>query len=657
MPKFGKGTKLQKEWGRLNLEEVNPHLRRGRVENHLGKTTPSSPDRDSNFDLPILRSLAPHETSALANYATEAGREIVGTTVTFFLFRTCTVYTLSTASRQRGKEGFESNLMAHSSNIVDHLVVVMWSVVLLISTFVPPQPLSATGDALLMVQTSSPLSHGTASSFLRHEPIVARRGVVSMVVPVYIAESALPEDRGRLVTINNIFITAGQFIASVVCGLFSNVPDGWRYMLGLAAVPAFIQFFGFLGMPETPRWLISKKKYEQARNVLRTIRGEGVCIEEELDKIKSTCMMQESEVMSYEESGSKHSVFKQVFNTSYTRRALFLGCFLQSIQQLSGINTVMYYSASIIQMAGIRDYSLAIWLSAATAGVNFLCTFIGFLLVEQLGRRSLTLWSLGGVVVSLITLGLGFWMMNLDSPVISQSGDSNACSLARTCAECIESTAHCGFCYLDLASGFTNGSCWSEDLITSGTPALMGPCSNQSLMHSNTSLTWAVNWCPSHYSWIAVSALGVYLLFFAPGMGPMPWTINSEIYPTWARSFCNSVATSFNMMFNILISMTFLTLTEVLSKEANMILTNFIPVASTFIVSLRFIVHGSSSYVTMGTKYVCPNTLPYTSRALLFSKAGNGTIQTARQQTARQAIKKYFEGWVGQVADTTWTNC
>nr|CAD7198345.1 unnamed protein product [Timema douglasi] len=338
-----------------------------------------------------------------------------------------------------------------------------------------------------------------------------------MVVPVYIAESALPEDRGRLVTINNIFITAGQFVASIVCGLFSNVPDGWRYMLGLAAVPAFIQFFGFLGMPETPRWLISKKKYEQARNVLCTIRGEGVCIEEELDQIKSTCMMQESEVMNYESSGSKHSVFMQVFNTSYTRRALFLGCFLQSIQQLSGINTVMYYSASIIQMAGIRDYSVAIWLSAATAGVNFLCTFIGLLLVDQLGRRSLTLWSLGGVVVSLITLGLGFWVMNLDSPVISQSGDSNACSLARTCAECIESSAHCGFCYLDLASGFTNGSCWSEDLITRGTPALMGPCSNQSLMHSNTSLTWEVNWCPSHYSWVAVSALGVYLLFFAPG--------------------------------------------------------------------------------------------------------------------------------------------
>nr|CAD7403298.1 unnamed protein product [Timema cristinae] len=546
--------------GKVELEEANPQLRGGRVENHLGKTTPSSPDRDSNLDLPVLSGRAQHDKRVSQLRHRGGYIKIYSEAITLPIIGTIQIriagHWVRVLEGNRCAQGTGFGSVWGVASGVGRANKIGRKPVVLFASFV------FTAGSIVM---------GLASN---KEALLAGRiivgigiGVVSMVVPVYIAESALPEDRGRLVTINNIFITAGQFVASVVCGLFSNVPDGWRYMLGLAAVPAFIQFFGFLGMPETPRWLISKKKYEQARNVLCTIRGEGVCIEEELDQIKSTCVMQEAEVMNYESSGAKHSVFMQVFNTSYTRRALFLGCFLQSIQQLSGINTVMYYSASIIQMAGIRDYSVAIWLSAATAGVNFLCTFIGLLLVDQLGRRSLTLWSLGGVVVSLITLGLGFWVMNLDSPVISQSGDSNACSLARTCAECIESSAHCGFCYLDLASGFTNGSCWSEDLITIGTPVLMGPCGNQSLMHSNTSLTWAVNWCPSHYSWVAVSALGVYLLFFAPGMGPMPWTINSEIYPTWARSFCNSVATSFNWMFNILISMTFLTLTEVLSKQ------------------------------------------------------------------------------------------
>nr|CAD7569112.1 unnamed protein product [Timema californicum] len=177
-------------------------------------------------------------------------------------------------------------------------------------------------------------------------------GVVSMVVPVYIAESALPEDRGRLVTINNIFITAGQFVASVVCGLFSNVPDGWREGGGFGADSWPISTFDLASVFD-PMWkesvICETGWYEQARNVLCTIRGEGVCIEEELDQIKSTCMMQESEVMNYESSGSKHSVFMQVFNTSYTRRALFLGCFLQSIQQLSGINTVMYVLLSSLR--------------------------------------------------------------------------------------------------------------------------------------------------------------------------------------------------------------------------------------------------------------------------------------------------------------------
>ncbi|XP_013912820.1 PREDICTED: proton myo-inositol cotransporter, partial [Thamnophis sirtalis] len=82
-------------------------------------------------------------------------------------------------------------------------------------------------------------------------------GIASMTVPVYIAEVAPPHLRGRLVTINTLFITGGQFFASVIDGAFSYLPKGgWRYMLGLSAIPAVIQFVGFLFLPESPRWLI-----------------------------------------------------------------------------------------------------------------------------------------------------------------------------------------------------------------------------------------------------------------------------------------------------------------------------------------------------------------------------------------------------------------
>lgn len=102
------------------------------------------------------------------------------------------------------------------------------------------------------------------------------------------------------------------------------------------------------------------------------------------------------------------------------RRALFLGCLLQMFQQIAGINTVMYYSATIIQMAGFWDTSKAIWLSALVASVNFLCTFVGLYLVEKVGRRRLTLGSLLGVVLSLAFLAVGFIVVDSNSYAVTE---------------------------------------------------------------------------------------------------------------------------------------------------------------------------------------------------------------------------------------------
>lgn len=233
-----------------------------------------------------------------------------------------------------------------------------------------------------------------------------------MSVPVYISENAVPAVRGRLVTTNSLFITGGQFCAALLCGAFSTVPEGWRYMLGLAAIPACVQFIGFLWMPESTRWLISQRRYarprprrrgslrlqlnvrvfgryDEAARVLKSIRDADAPVAEELEAIKASCLRDEEEARS-------SSPLAMVVRTPSTRHALVLGCVLQAFQQLAGINTVMYYSGSIIQMAGVKDLSLVIWLACATAGVNFFCTFIGYFLVERVGRRTLTLVSLTG---------------------------------------------------------------------------------------------------------------------------------------------------------------------------------------------------------------------------------------------------------------------
>ncbi|KAJ8249725.1 hypothetical protein COCON_G00229410 [Conger conger] len=120
-------------------------------------------------------------------------------------------------------------------------------------------------------------------------------GIASMTVPVYIAESSPPQLRGRLVTVNTLFITGGQLVASVVDGAFSYLQrGGWRYMLGLSVVPAVLQFVGFLFLPESPRWLVQRGLTQKARRVLSQIRG-NQNIDEEYDSIKSSIEEEEKD--------------------------------------------------------------------------------------------------------------------------------------------------------------------------------------------------------------------------------------------------------------------------------------------------------------------------------------------------------------------------
>ncbi|XP_036431884.1 solute carrier family 2 member 13b isoform X1 [Colossoma macropomum] len=384
-------------------------------------------------------------------------------------------------------------------------------------------------------------------------------GVASMTVPVYIAEVSPPHLRGQLVTINTLFITGGQFIASVVDGAFSYLNHGgWRYMLGLSAVPAVLQFVGFLFLPESPRWLLQKGRSEQAHQVLTHIRATEN-VNEEYDSIKS--IIEEEE----KESGGG-PVLWRILTCAPARRALIVGCGLQMFQQLSGINTVMYYSATILQMAGVRDDKMAIWLAAATAFTNFLFTLVGVWLVERVGRRKLTLGSIIGTGVSLSVLAVGFLLSAQASPPVTfhpsdPSSLNSTCTHYGFCEYCMLDP-NCGFCYRENGSTILSSSCDPVDPANTE-EAASGRCSNAT--QGSTGAFWAYNYCPTPYSWIVLLGLILYLAFFAPGMGPMPWTVNSEIYPLWARSTGNACSAGINWICNVLVSLTFLHVAELLT--------------------------------------------------------------------------------------------
>ncbi|XP_062051056.1 proton myo-inositol cotransporter [Lepus europaeus] len=386
-------------------------------------------------------------------------------------------------------------------------------------------------------------------------------GIASMTVPVYIAEVSPPNLRGRLVTINTLFITGGQFFASVVDGAFSYLQkDGWRYMLGLAAIPAVLQFFGFLFLPESPRWLIQKGQTQKARRILSQMRGNQT-IDEEYDSIKNNIEEEEKEV------GSAGPVICRMLSYPPTRRALIVGCGLQMFQQLSGINTIMYYSATILQMSGVEDDRLAIWLASVTAFTNFIFTLVGVWLVEKVGRRKLTFGSLAGTTVALVILALGFLLSAQVSPRITfrpaaPSGQNTTCTRYSYCDECMLDP-DCGFCYKMNRSTVVDSSCLPVNK-ASTSEAAWGRCENETRFKTEE-VFWAYNFCPTPYSWTALLGLILYLVFFAPGMGPMPWTVNSEIYPLWARSTGNACSSGINWIFNVLVSLTFLHTAEYLT--------------------------------------------------------------------------------------------
>lgn len=290
-------------------------------------------------------------------------------------------------------------------------------------------------------------------------------GLASMSIPVYIAEVSPPQIRGKLVTINNCFITGGQFVAALVAGAFSLNDDGWRFMLGIAAIPSAIQLVCFLFLPESPRFLIRRGRYQESLQALQKLRGPDADVNDEFEAIKDKCLATEREHV--ERGGT--SVFEQIMQNTGLRRALMVGCALMMFQQISGINTVMYYSATIIQMSGVHNKSTAVWLSAATAAVNFVFTFVGLVLVERIGRRLLTLISLGGVVVSLVMMAVAFQVVALDSPDLGWHADvaqETSCYKMNTCFDCVRSKS-CGFCFIDKSPTLfdvrVNGTCLVVD--------------------------------------------------------------------------------------------------------------------------------------------------------------------------------------------------
>jgi len=295
-------------------------------------------------------------------------------------------------------------------------------------------------------------------------------GIASFVAPLYISEIAPVTIRGKLVSINQVALTSGIVISYLIDYAFAG-SQAWRWMFALAVVPAVAFGIGLIFIPNSPRWLIARGHSDQAKAVLQKIRSPDQ-VEGELNQIQESVGQQK---------GSWSELLSPVL-----RSAMIVGVGLAIAQQITGINTVIYYAPTILKFAGLSSAPAAILASVGVGIVNVVFTLIAMQLIDRVGRRPLLMVSLAGMAVSLFVLGLAFSL-----------------------------------------------------------PQFAGSL-----------------------GWIAVGSLMAYVGSFAVGLGPVFWLILSEIYPLSIRGRAMSIGTIANWSANLIVALSFLTLTQVLGKPA-----------------------------------------------------------------------------------------
>ncbi|KAH8639819.1 hypothetical protein IG631_07589 [Alternaria alternata] len=330
-------------------------------------------------------------------------------------------------------------------------------------------------------------------------------GSASFVVPLYISELSPSPFRGRLVVVSSLFITGGQVVAYIVGWLFSEKLHGWRWMVGLGALPAAIQFVMLFLLPETPRYLVKAGKIQQARKVLGRVyktdeNGTKLVnavlrrVEKEIEEEEDAAGLRGTHDMA--KSGWRAKMdriqdnFSQLVAIGGNRRALIIACMLQAFQQLCGFNSLMYFSATIFRLVGFESPTLT---SLSIAITNFLFTLVAFHYIDRIGRRRILLWSIPIMIIGLALCAIAFLFINLPTEEAS-------------------ATAIAG-----------NNKIWPL---------------------------------------IILFSMITYVAGYAIGMGNVPWQ-QSELFPLSVRSLGSAMSTATNWGSNTFIGITFLPMMNV----------------------------------------------------------------------------------------------
>jgi sugar porter (SP) family MFS transporter len=257
--------------------------------------------------------------------------------------------------------------------------------------------LIATAIVFALGAIGAALAPGTAWLIVGRIVAGSAIGIASFVAPLYISEIAPVALRGRLVSINQVALTTGIVVSYLVDYAFAGA-QAWRWMFAMALIPAAAFGIGLALIPDSPRWLVSRGQMAQARIVLKQMRDPKE-VDGELSTIQQSV-------------GLQHGRWSELFRP-LLRPAMIVGVGLAIAQQLTGINTVIYYAPTILKFAGLSSASVAILASVGIGVVNVVLTLVAMQLIDRVGRRPLLLVSLAGMTLSLFVLGLAFALPRL----------------------------------------------------------------------------------------------------------------------------------------------------------------------------------------------------------------------------------------------------
>lgn len=361
-------------------------------------------------------------------------------------------------------------------------------------------------------------------------------GNSAVITPMYMAEVAPPESRGRILFMYQLSIVVGILISFIVGvgvdAAITNVNLSWRVMIGIGLIPAFIFLFGMLKMPDSPRWMIENQMFARGHEVLLRMMGKDEARDTFVDIHQAT---------SKQETVRTSAIFgKMIFPV------ILLGFFLQFFQQSTGINADMYFGPEIFREGGFGQ-SASMWAQVAMGAVNLVATIASIFMVDKLGRRKLMMIGVSGIVIMLCVQSFLFNKYDRElaaskAAIASQTShvSTDAAVQRHTLPNAATAVAHEG----------------ASDAHTLGHDAPSAP-----QPHGSKTTTYLIFF-----------SILLYIVCFAISAGPLCWLMISEVFPIRFRGIGMSIAVSANWLVDYVVSQLF----PLMKQDLGMTLTTLI---------------------------------------------------------------------------------